>query len=92
MKKLKTFVYRNGYYLHGSVPCSASDQGPGGAGSWHEPVNSQARPDSPGAGAGYPGAGVGQSMYQSCKLQGPPSPPETKVWNILFRGVLSILN
>ena len=69
-----------------------------GAGSWHEPVNSQTRPDSPngvvggGAAGGYPGAtvpggggagagagGGGQSMYSSCKLQGPPSPPETKV-------------
>ena len=58
-------------------------EGGGGAGSWHEPV-SGARSDSPGGGAGggaqYPGqgAGPGQNMY-SCKMQGPPSPQETKV-------------
>ena len=41
------------------------------------------RPDSPSGvtGAGYPGAAgpPTQNMYSSCKLQGPPSPPETKV-------------
>ena len=41
------------------------------------------RPDSPSgvSGAGYPGAAgpPTQNMYSSCKLQGPPSPPETKV-------------
>lgn len=52
-----------------------------GAGSWHEPVSSHstvaARPDSPSQAGSY----QAQANMYSCKLQGPPSPPETKVKN-----------
>ena len=55
---------------------SGEPGGGGGGGSWHEPV-AGARSDSPGgAGPGYPGQPG--AMY-SCKMQGPPSPQETKV-------------
>ena len=74
-------ILRNGYYAHAPGQAVTGDPG-SGAGSWHEPV-SGARSDSPGVGAGpgpqYPGgAGPAQNMY-SCKMQGPPSPQETKV-------------
>ena len=65
---------RNGYYLHG---VSGVAEPVAGAGSWHEPVSSHssvARPDSPSQ-ASY----QAQANMYSCKLQGPPSPPETKV-------------
>ncbi len=74
-------IIRNGYYAHAPGQGVTGDPG-AGAGSWHEPV-SGARSDSPGGGAGagtgqYPGQGAGQNMY-TCKMQGPPSPQETKV-------------
>ena len=71
---------RNGYYVHG-----VAGQGVGGdpgGGSWHEPVGGSSRADSPssvpaGVAGTYPGQGP-QAMY-SCKMQGPPSPQDTKV-------------
>ena len=78
-------IIRNGYYAHAPGQGVTGDPG-AGAGSWHEPV-AGARSDSPGGGAGggqYPGqGGTGQNMY-SCKMQGPPSPQETKVTYIIF--------
>ena len=80
-------IIRNGYYAHAPGQGVTGDPG-AGAGSWHEPV-AGARSDSPGGGAGggqYPGqGGTGQNMY-SCKMQGPPSPQETKVtYNTLMQ-------
>ena len=70
---------RNGYYSHTVATSQGVTSDPGG-GSWHEPV-SGSRADSPGpagaGGPGYPPANSG-NMY-SCKMQGPPSPQDTKV-------------
>ena len=71
---------RNGYYVHGVA--SQGVGGDPGGGSWHEPVGGSSRADSPsgvpaGVGGAYPGQGT-QAMY-SCKMQGPPSPQDTKV-------------
>ena len=56
---------------------SGEPGGGAGGGSWHEPV-AGARSDSPGGGAGPGYPGQPGAMY-SCKMQGPPSPQETKV-------------
>lgn len=69
---------RNGYYVHPSTGQAVT--GDPGGGSWHEPVSSVSRADSPGAvGAVGAGAPYPQAMYSSCKMQGPPSPQEPKM-------------
>ena len=69
---------RTGYYGH-SVTSGQAVAGEGGGGSWHEPVSvAGSRADSPGP--GYPApAATSANMYNSCKMQSPPSPQETKV-------------
>ena len=65
-----------GYYGHSVSSGQGVGADPGG-GSWHEPV-SGSRSDSPGP--AYPApANTTASMYNSCKMQTPPSPQETKV-------------